>query len=118
MAQVGTVEGMGQRVLWRGVAGTNDNDIVLETTDVSKYDTFTLMSTAGAMDITVSIDGSNFTTAPLSIADLGAITTAPVILTAANRLYGFRGIFRFIRIRQNGSTGVVNAALLVWRSSG
>ena len=116
MAQVGTVEGMGKRVLWKGIATPDDNDICLETTDVSMYDTFTLMSTAGAMDVFVSIDGINFTTAALSLADLGSTTTAPVIVTVANRMYGFRGIYRFIRIRQNGGTDIANAALLMWRS--
>lgn len=117
MAQVGTTPDFGgsRRQLWKGIAGVSDNDIVLETTDVSHLDTFCLMSTAGAMDVLVSLDGVNFTTAPLSMADLGSTSTAPVIVTAAGRLYGFRGIYRVIRILQNGAVAVANPLLIASR---
>jgi hypothetical protein len=78
---------------------------------MATYDTCELMSTAGAMDVVVSLDGTNFTTAALSLADLGAITSDPVVVTAANRLYGFRGKFAAIQVRQNGATAVVNASI-------
>lgn len=100
----------GDRLLETG-SGTNDNDVVIQTGDVSKYRSFFLMSTAGAMDVLVSIDGTNYTTAPLSLIDLGATTTDPVIVTAANRLYAFPCQARFIRVLQNGATAVVNATL-------
>ena len=76
MAQVGTTNYQGKRQLSTGIAGVSDNDIVLETTDVSHFETFTLMSTAGAMDVFVSLDGTNFTTAPLSMGDLGSTSTS------------------------------------------
>lgn len=92
-------------------SGTNDNDLIFGTLEnMDTYDTFELMSTAGAMDVFVSLDGTNFTTAALSLADLGAITSDPVVVTAANRLYGFRGKFAAIRVRQNGATAVENAS--------
>lgn len=116
MAQVGTTNYHGKRQLSAGIAGTGDNTIVLETTDVSHFETFTLMSTAGAMDVDVSLDGTNFTTAPLSMADLGSTATAPVIVTAAGRLYGFRGNYKIIRVRQNAGVAVANALLLSSRS--
>ena len=117
MAQVGTVDSFGKRALWAGIAGVSDNDIVLETTDVSHFNTFTLMSTAGPMDVDISLDGVNFTTAPLSMADLGSTSTAPVIVTAAARLYGFRGNYKLIRVRQATATAVANAALLASREN-
>ncbi len=118
MAKIGTTPdfGGGLRQLWKGIAGTGAGALVIETTDVSLLNTFTLMSTAGAMDVDISLDGTNFTTAPLSLADLGAVTTAPVIVTAAGRLYGFRGNFRLIRVRQSGAVAVANALLMCTRS--
>ena len=118
MAKVGTTPdfGGGKRQLWKGIAGTGDDAVVIETTDISMFDTFTLMSTAGAMDVVVSLDGTNFTTAPLSMADLGAVTTAPVIVTAAERMYGFRGSYRFIRVQQDAGVAVANARLMCKRS--
>jgi hypothetical protein len=93
-------------------SGASDNDLIFGTlVNMDTYDTFELMSTAGAMDVFVSIDGTNFTTAALSLTDLGATTSDPVVVTAANRLYGFRGKFAAIQVRQNGVTAVVNASI-------
>lgn len=94
-----------------GGTGTNDNDVVIQTNEVQRYDTFMLQSTAGAMDVFVSIDGTNYATAALSLIDLGATTQDPVVVTAANRTYAFRGKFKKIRVLQNGATAVANAAL-------
>lgn len=91
--------------------GTNDNDQVILLDDAEAFDTFHVMSTAGAMDVFVSLDGTNYITAPLSITDQGATTSSPVLVTAANRMYGFRGKYRKIKILQNGATAVVNGAL-------
>lgn len=93
-------------------AGTNDNDVVIQTNDVQRYSAFMLMSTAGAMDVFVSLDGTNYATAPLSLMDVGAVILDPVVVTAANRIYGFRGVFKYLRVLQNGATAVVNATLL------
>lgn len=94
-----------------GGSGTNDDDVVIEMNDVSDYDTFMLMSTAGAMDVFVSFDGTNFSTSPLAMSDFGAVVSDPVIVTAANRIYGFRGKYRAIRVQQNGAVAVANASL-------
>lgn len=115
MAKVGTPEGYGKRVLWEGIAGVNNNDIVLETTDVSMYDIFQLMSSDGAMDVEVSLDGTLFTNVPLSLVDQSAVLTAPVVVTAALRMYGFSGVYRAIRVRQNGVTAVADCKLLMSR---
>lgn len=93
-------------------SGINDNDSIFGVIDnVQGFDSFMLMSTAGAMDVFVSLDGTNFTTSALSLVDLGAEDTNPVIVTAANRLYGFRGKFKKIRVDQNGATAVENAVI-------
>lgn len=84
--------------------GASDNDIIVQTGDVSRYNMFMLSSTAGALDVDVSLNGSDYTTAALSLTDLGATTSDPVVVTAANRMYGFVGSFNLIRVRQNGAT--------------
>lgn len=116
-AVVGAVEHQGESQRVIGVAGVNDNDIVIEVENIERYEEFSLMSTAGSMDVFVSLDGTNFATAPLSLADLGALDTAPVLATAANRIYRFRGIFKHLRIRQAGATGVANPILICGRVS-
>lgn len=85
---------------------TIDDEVVITTSDVSQFDTFMLHSSAGAVDAFGSLDGTNYATAPLSLQDMGASTTDPVIVTAAGRIYGFRGKFRKIKILQNGDTDV------------
>lgn len=93
-------------------SGTNDNDLVIEFSGtIDDFDTYQLSSTAGAMDVFVSLDGTNYTTAPLSLSDLGAVSSDPVLVTAANRMYGFRGKYRAIQVRQNGGTPVTGAVL-------
>jgi len=93
-----------------GTDGANDNDVLIEV-EVAQYDTFILQSTQGAMDVVVSLDGTNYATAPLSLTDMGAVSSDPVIVTAANRTYGFRGKFRKVKVLQNGATAVQNPVL-------
>lgn len=109
---VQTVEYIGNVVQYNGVAGVSDNDVLVTTGDVSRYNSFMLISTAGAMDVFVSVDGTNYATAALSLQDMGATTTNPVLVTVANRAYGFRGLFRKIKVLQNGVTGVTAPTLL------
>ena len=115
MALVGTVLSYGDRQLHTGIAGVNDNDVVIETEDVSLFDTFQVKIGAGAADVYVSLDGTNFE-GPLSLADLGAITSDPVIVMAADRMYGFRGAYRKIRVVQNGATAVTDSLLFCKRA--
>lgn len=113
MATLATVTQSGSVFsLYTGGVGVNDNDVVVQTDDVSAHNTFMLMSTAGAVDVFPSLDGTNYATAGLSMTDLGATTTDPVIVTAANRIYGFKGTFRKIKIMQNGATAATAVALM------
>lgn len=93
-------------------SGTNNDDSIFgEIDNMLVFDTFLLMSTAGAMDVFVSLDGTNFSTSAISLVDMGATDNNPVVVTAANRLYGFRGKFQKIIVRQNGATAVEDAVL-------
>lgn len=85
--------------------GANANDVLITTANVQQHEQFTLMSTAGAVQVLASVDGINFATAPLALEDGGstAVTTY-VLLTAANRIYKFYGKFTRIRVTQNGAT--------------
>lgn len=115
MANVGThVENQNTLVAVRA-ATPDDNDVVIELADASRFDTFSLMSTAGAMDVDVSLDGTNFAVA-IAITDEKTTTPAvKVIVTAPGLLYSFRGNFKVVRIRQNGATDTANAALICGR---
>lgn len=114
MAAVGTPDVRGQGVLYTGVAGVSDNDIVIQTGNINQYDTFMLKTDAGAVDVFVDLGDGTFV-GPISLADLGATGTAPVIVTAAGRLYGFSGSFDAILVRQNGGTGATGSLLRAWR---
>ncbi len=94
---------------------TDDNEVVLQSGSIIQYNTFIIMSTAGAMDVTVTLDGTNYSTAPLSLSDLGAAASAPVIITVANRIYGFKGYYAKIRVLQNGSTDLADVAMTCGR---
>lgn len=87
--------------------GTNDNDVLFTVQDAREFDTFILMSTDGAVDVQITLDGTTWSTAPLSMTDMGATTSDPVIVTVADRVYGFRGVFRGVRVLQNGAPATV-----------
>ncbi len=110
-----TVEGYGNVEIWSGGISTADNDVVCQTGSVIHYNTFLLMSTAGAMDITVTLDGTNYSTAPLSLTDMGAAASAPVIVSVANRVYGFKGYFLAVRVLENGGTDLADVVLVCGR---
>lgn len=101
-------------------SGANANDVIFAPGDVSKFDDFCLMSTAGAMQVLVSLDGVNFTTAPLSMLDLGVNGVQPTMVnvTAAGRMYRFGGDFALLQVTQNGAVAVANASLSCRKSGG
>ncbi len=108
---VGTSSPEGRHVVWAGDDGTNDNDIIIETNDISRYDTFMLSNKAGAVDVEIH-DGTQWlTTAPLSLTDLGATSLNFVIVTSALRQFGFKGNYNKIRVRQNGVTAATRVVL-------
>lgn len=111
MATLATANEYGNARIYEGGTGVNDNDVVINTDDVSNFREFTIMTTAGAVDVFPSVDGTNYATAPLSLVDLGATTTAPVVVTAANRIYAFYGVFRKIKVQQNGATAATDVTL-------
>ncbi|MGH8266630.1 MAG: hypothetical protein ACRETH_09025 [Steroidobacteraceae bacterium] len=115
MATLATLLDAGYTVRYGGGIGVNTGDIVVQTTDASRFDEYMLMSTAGAMAVFVTIDGTNYTTAPLSLIDLGATSTAPVLLTVALRMYAFFGNYKFVQVQQTGATAVTGATLMMSR---
>src|SRR6185503_17338894 len=102
--------------LYAGGLGANDNDVIVQADNISLFTKFFVMTTAGAVDVTVSIDGTNYSTAPLSLIDLGAtaIGTA-VLVTVANRIYSFSGTFQNVRVLQNGATPAADVSVLCAR---
>lgn len=105
-----TIDSVGNAVRFSGGAGTASTDVCIQTNDVSNCDTFELTSTTGAMAVSVSIDGTNYS--PISLDDLNATTTAPVATTTAGGIYGFRGKFVKVKVAQSGATAVNNACLI------
>lgn len=112
MALVGTPNYRGKTLEVLGVDGVNDNDIVIELDSVGKFDRFMLSSTAGAMDVDVSLDGTNFITAVALEDEKSTTPGTRVSVTAAGGLYLFQGPVKAIRVRQAGATAAANAVLL------
>lgn len=104
------LDNFGASVRYYGT-GTNDNDVLFETNDVSQFSAFMIMSTAGAVDVFPSLDGTTYSTAPLALQDFGAVTNDPVLVTVAGRMYGVAGKFRKVKVLQNGATAAAASAL-------
>lgn len=112
MALVGTPNHRGTTLQVVGIAGVNTNDIVIELDDVSRFNEFSLMSSAGAMDVDVSLDGTNFAAA-IALEDKHSVAPGTrVVTTAADLLYYFEGNYKAVRVRQNGATAVADAILV------
>ena len=96
-------------------SAAGDNILLFTTGDLIQFGKgCMLMSTDGAVDVEGSLDGTNFTTAPIHLQDLGATSVDPVLVTAADRMYYVPGWYRFLRVRQNGATAA-SASLLCKR---
>lgn len=112
MALVGTPNHRGTTLWVTGIAGTGDNAIVIELDDVQRFNEFSLMSSDGAMDVDVSLDGTNFAPA-IALEDKHSTTPGTrVVVTAADKLYYFEGNYKTVRVRQNGVTAVADAVLI------
>lgn len=104
------------RYLWRSGAltGVNDNDVLLEMTSathsaLSQCDSWEVSSTAGAIDVFVSMDGTNYLATAVALTDRNSNTPpTAVAVTTAGGLYGFRGHPAKIKFLQNGATAVAN----------
>lgn len=105
----------GNAVEYVGAAGVDDNDTVIETEDVSRFDTFSLSTVAGVTDVYVSLDGSTYLADPIAILNFSAVDVTPVLVTVAGQLFQFHVKCRKIKILQNGATAVTGARLLGWR---
>lgn len=110
---------MGKPILEKSAGvGVNDNDVIFEVaSNADQFDTWQLGGSAGAMDVFVSGDGTNYLSAAIALIDLGS--TAPstaVVLTIAGGHYGIRGRWRKIKVLQNGATAVANAYLIGYES--
>lgn len=101
-----------------GGVGVNNDDVVFElASNAELFDTWQLGSSAGAMDVFVSGDGTNYQSAAVALIDLGS--TAPstaVTATTAGGNYGIKGRWKKIKVLQNGATGVANAFLIGYLS--
>lgn len=109
---------MSKPVLKRLGAAAADNATVFEiTSNADQFDTWELGSSAGAMDVFVAGDGTNYLAAAVALVDLGS--TAPsttVVETTAGGNYGIRGRWPKIIVRQKGVTAVVGAYLIGYES--
>lgn len=109
---IGNITNNGRRQLSTGIAGVNDNDVVIETGDVSQFGRHILTNVAGAVDVDVSADGINFSAA-VALEDLKSTAPATrVIVTVAAGMYLLLGNFKNIRVIQNGVTAATGAFLL------
>ena len=115
MANVGTINAKGETLEILGIAGTGDNAIVMELDNCERWNEFAIISTAGAMDVDVSLDGTNFAAAVALIDGTSATPATRVVVTAASRVYTFQGTVKAFRVRQNGATAVANSVCIASR---
>jgi hypothetical protein len=113
MALVGTPNHRGGTMIVNGVDAPGAGNPTIELDDVSRFNEFLFVCTAGACTALISLDGINYMTAPLAWED--EMSTSPqtrVTALVANRLFQHNGHVKSIRITQTGGTGVVNAVLM------
>ena len=94
-----------------GFAG-GDDDVVLEISDAQRFNQFSLLSGAGAMDVDTLLDDTNVAVA-IAMEDKHSVAPATrVVVTAALLWYTFEGNFKTVRVIQNGATPATGAVLI------
>ena len=97
---------------WTGAAGTADTDVLYSPNDVSIYDYHTIENESGvAIDVYVSVDGTNLSTAAAAVALLDDVTTGggiKVIEIPDNKIGVLEGKFMKIEVRQ-AAAGAITA---------
>jgi hypothetical protein len=111
---------MGNALRYKSGLGANDNDVIVQTGDVSAYDEFRLThGSTGTVDVFPSLDGTNYAARPLTLVDLSSTAAVPatVPVTAGGGIYGFSGTFAALRVLQNGATAPTDVTLMCARRS-
>lgn len=106
---IGTIDNNGHRQLTTGIAGTGDNEIVIETGDVSAFRRHYLSNVSGLADVDASQDGVNFL-AVIALTDLESTAPATrVVFSAGPGVVAFEGSYKNIRVRQMGAPPLTQA---------
>ena len=90
---------------WAGTAGTNDDDVVYTSPDVSEFNFHMIEATAGALDVWGSMDGVNYS--PVALAGNAvnnASSTARATSISAGNMVQIWGKWKHIRVDQTGAT--------------
>lgn len=90
-------------------ASATDNVVIYKSNDVSSYNTFTVenLAVTDPVDIYVSLDGTNFSTAAASITLLDDVTTGggiKAIDIPVGKIGVLRGKFKGIKVLRKGTT--------------
>lgn len=106
MSHIHEATGLQTEFTWTGSIGTNDNDVVYTSRDVSDYNLHVIECTDGTVDIDISTDGTNFTSAVAVRNVKGANSTTFVVdaIAASVPVVELRGRFKTIRVLQKGAT--------------
>jgi hypothetical protein len=98
-------------------AGAADNAVLYTSLDVSKYNYHVIENESGAtVDVFVSVDGTNYSTAAASVVLVDDVTTGggiAVIDIADNKIGILRGKYRKVRVIQKGAGTAVAAGVRV-----
>lgn len=92
---------------WSGTAGTNDNDEVFKSQDVSGYTDHYFVCSAGEVDIEVSIDGTSYIRHPVETRvnnGTASTVTANDVAVASGEIGRIQGRFRNFRVLQKGGS--------------
>lgn len=86
-----------------GTAGTNDNDVIYTSVDISEYNTHYVEATAGTIDVDASIDGTNWIAAVVgrNVVTTGVFTQ--VAEAASGVCLEIKGIYKKLRVNQKGA---------------
>lgn len=98
-----------------GLPGTGPGDVLIEISDLQRFNEFALQSRLGTMEVLASLDGVTFSM-PLALEKKDEANWDTYVLeTTANIQYYFRGNFKAVRIVQAGASNVADSVLVAGR---
>ena len=106
---------------WIGVAGAGDDDVLYTSSDISEYNTHSIENESGvAIDVFVSIDGVNYSTAAKSVVLADQVTTGKAysITVPDNKIGVITGKFKSIRVDQAAAGSITAGTVRGAHSNG
>ena len=109
---------VGNCEVWTGGTSVNAADILYTTGDMTRFDTFTFVATAGVLAVFASLDNVNYEAVALQDLSAASVGATYVATLASGHIGLLQGNFVSIQVQQSGAAATANAVMLCSKKGG